>query len=293
MSELLWNVLGFKPTGTRGVPKAELNAMFNSLPIDIYPWEEEKVPWDVGEINPYFEKCAALYAAAHFGRQDHDAWKNFFMPIVVCVTKYHVKSNSCSDNPSPLSGKNIQNFSSIVNKIIWEELDGKTVTSLLRKSKPALEALLHVQVVKYIVSTIFKGHIDVLVNLLKGRSSLGEPPAVPVSRIANQANFYRDHYIASINVSSTLYTDRDISYFTLLHEQIHSTEKNLDKKRSRPDDDGSSFILAFLPSAMDAVTSPSPSNNHTRNAASPLSPLEPAPGAMIIVEVNSDSDDDE
>jgi len=183
-------VLGFEATGTRGVPKAELNAMFNSLPIDIFPREEDKVPSDGGAINLYFEKCTALYAAAHFGRQDQDAWKNFFMPIVVCVTKYRVKSNSRSDNPSPLSGKNIQNFSTIVNKIIREELEGKTVSLLLRKSKPALEALLRVQVVKYIVSSIFKGHIDVLVNLLKRRSSLGEPPTVPSSRIDNQANFY-------------------------------------------------------------------------------------------------------
>jgi hypothetical protein len=57
--------------------------------------------------------------------------------------------------------------------------------------------------------------------------------------------------------------------------------------------DGSSFILAFLPSAMDAVTSPSPGNNHPHNAAPPHSPsLEPTPGAMTIVEVDSDSDEE-
>jgi len=87
--------------------------------------------------------------------------------------------------------------------------------------------------------------------------------------------------------------DWDISYFSLLRQQVHTTEKNLDKKRSRPDDDGtSSFILAFLPSAEDAVTPPG--NVTAPHAASPHSPCsEPAPGAMTIVEVDSDSDDDE
>jgi hypothetical protein len=282
-------VVGNSDPGSKGVPKAELKAMFDSLPIDIFPRDQETVPSDGGEIDPYLHNCASLYAAVHFGRCHQECWKKFFMPIVVCVTKYRVKPNSRSLNPSPLSGKNIHNFSTAVNKIIREELQGKTVSSLLRKSKPALEALLRLQVVKYILSTIFKGHHDVLVNLLKGNSSLGDPPSVPNARMDNQAQFYRDYYIAPINYSSGLYSDLDISYFSQLRDQIHSTENNLDKKRSRPSDDDSSFILSFLPSD-DAVSSPPPHNIHPGGPSSALSPSITAHGAMTIVEVDSDSD---
>jgi hypothetical protein len=277
-------------SGSKGVPKAELKAIFDSLPIDIFPREPENVPPDGGEIDPYLQNCASLYAAAHFGRRDEASWKKFFMPIVVCVTKYRVKSNSHSVHPSPLSVKNIPNLLSVVNNIIRDELQGKTVSSLLHKSKPALEALLRLQVVKYILGTIFKGHHDVLVNLLKENLSLGDLPTVPIARNDNPAEFYRDHFIACINYKSALYSDLDISYFSELCEQIHSTEKNLDKKRSRPSDDGSTFILAFLPSAV-AVSSPSTGNNHPGIASSPLSPsISTHAGAMTIVEVDSDSD---
>jgi hypothetical protein len=178
-------------SGSKGVPKAELKALFDSLPIDIFPREPENVPPDGGEIDPYLQNCASLhYAAAHFGHRDQASWKKFFMPIVVCVTKYRVKSNSRSVHPSPLSVKNIPNVLSVVNNIIRDELQGKTVSSLLCKLKPALEALLHLHVVKYILGTIFKGHHDVLVNLLKENLSLGDLPTVPIARNDNPAEFY-------------------------------------------------------------------------------------------------------
>ena len=137
---------------------------------------------------------------------------------------------------------------------------------------------------------VFKDATDVLVNLLKARSSLGEPPAVPLTRIADPAEFYRDFYIAPIGFSSKNYTDLDISYFMQLPEQIHGTEKNLDKKRAIPDDSGSSFILAFVPS----VSAPlSASIAHASTDSPAPSPSKRARGAMQIVEVQTSESEDE
>jgi hypothetical protein len=92
--------------------------------------------------------------------------------------------------------------------------------------KPALEALVRLQVVKYIVSDVFKGYTDVLVNLLKSCQSLGEPPAVPSTCTSDPTKFFRDNYIAPIS-SSKLYSNLDISYFTDLGEEIHYGKKIL------------------------------------------------------------------
>ena len=162
-------VLGFAASGSKET-KAQLSLMFKCLPIEVYPRVADEVPNDGGEIHPYFKNCAALYAAAHFGRCDQEAWKTLFMPIIVCTTKYRIRSKSGAfADDYPLSAKNKPHFAKVVDKIITSELAGKTVSSLLRKSKPALEALVRLQVVKYIVSVIFNGFTDVLVNLLKAR----------------------------------------------------------------------------------------------------------------------------
>jgi hypothetical protein len=118
------------------------------------------------------------------------------MPIIVCMTKYRSRSKygRFAEN-YPLSTKNKPHFAKVVDKIIMTELAGKSVSSLLHKSKPALEVLVHLQVVKYIVSGIFKGFTNVLVNLLKARPSLGEPPSVPSTCVADPSEFYRDHYM--------------------------------------------------------------------------------------------------
>jgi hypothetical protein len=249
-------VLGFSPSGTKE-SKAELAAMFNCLPMNVYLRSApEEVPADGGQINLYFEKCSALYAAAHFGRIDQEGWITFFMPIMVCMTKYRSRSQSSAfADDYPLSAKNKPNFSKVVDRIITNELVCKTISSLLRKAKPALEALVCLQVVKYIVSDVFKGYTDVLVNLLKSRQSLVEPPPVPSTHTSNQTEFFRDNYIAPIS-SSKLYSNLDISYFMDLREKVHDGEKNLDKKRSSPDD-GSQLIYAFAPHSASALeTSP-------------------------------------
>jgi hypothetical protein len=269
--------------------------MFDNLPNDVYPRDTEKLPADGGSVHPYLENCAALYAAAHFGRKEKDGWINFFMPIVVCITKYRTKSKSGSfTSDYPLSTKNKPRFSKVIDDIIRKELTKKTVTSLLRKTKPALEALLRLQVVKYLVSVVFKGMTDVLVNLLKHRPSLGEPPAVPPSRSADPSDFYRDHYIAPISYSSRFYTDMDIAYFSNLRQQVHGTEKTLDKERLDPDD-GGTLIFAFVPLSLSVPESPEKSRRSQSSIAqSPTSPSKCARGAMIIVDVNSsDSDDSE
>jgi hypothetical protein len=83
-------VLGFPATTKE--QKAELAAMFDRLPVEVYPHCAEHVPAEGGEVHPYFEKCSALYATAHFGRKDEEGWISFFMPIVVCMTKYCSRS---------------------------------------------------------------------------------------------------------------------------------------------------------------------------------------------------------
>jgi hypothetical protein len=145
-------------------------------------------------------------------------------------------------------------------------------------------------VVKYIVSVIFNGFTDVLVNLLKARPSLGEPPAVPLNHVSDPKEFYRDHYIAPISYSSKLYSDLDISYFADLREKVHDGEKTLDKKRSGPDD-GGDLIYAFAPMAARTAADSLP--NQVSIAPSLASSSKCAHGAMGIVEVNSDSSDNE
>jgi hypothetical protein len=216
---------------------------------------------------------------------------SFFMPIVVCMTKYRSRSQSgafAEDNP--LSTRNKPHFAKVIDKIITNNLVGKTVSLLLRKSKPALEALLRLQVVKYIVSGFFKGCTDVLVNLLKACPSLGEPPAVPSTCIADPSAFYRDHYIVPISYSSKLSLDLDILYFADLREKVHDTEKTLDRKQLSPNDVGI-FIFAFAPLLASAPeSSPDSRRNRVPAAPSPASPSKCARGAMNIFEVNSDSD---
>ena len=103
-------VLGFVASSPKE-HKAKVASMFKRLPIELYPRSAKEVPEDGGKIHPYFEKCAALYSAAHFGHIDEEAWKMLFMPIIVCKTKYHSQSKSSGlTEDYPLSTKNKPQF---------------------------------------------------------------------------------------------------------------------------------------------------------------------------------------
>jgi hypothetical protein len=216
------------------------------------------------------------------------------MPIMLCMTKYRSRSQyGAFADDYLLSAKNKPNFSKVlVDRIITNELVGKTVSSLLCKAKPALEALVCLQVVKYIVSGVFKGYTDVLANLLKSCQSLGEPPAVPSTCSSNLTKFFRDNYIIAPISSSKLYSNLNISYFTDLREKVHGGEKNLDKKRSSPDD-GNHLIYAFAPHSARAPESSQERRIQLSVAQLPAaaSPSKCVWGAMHIAEVKSDSSD--
>jgi hypothetical protein len=122
--------------------------------------------------------------------------------------------------------------------------------------------------------------------------ALGKPPAVPSTRVADPSEFYRDHYIAPISYSSKLYSDLDISYFADLREKVQDVEKTLDKKHSSPDDGGHP-IYAFAPLSAIAPDSSLDRNNRVSIAPSLTSPSKRAHGAMNIVEVLSDSSDED
>jgi hypothetical protein len=112
-------VFGFSPSGTKE-SKAEVAVMFNRLPMNVYPCSApEEVPADGGQIDPYLEKCSTLYATAHFGRIDQEGWITFFMPIIVCMTKYRSRSQSSAfADDYPLSAINNPNFSEVVERIM-------------------------------------------------------------------------------------------------------------------------------------------------------------------------------
>jgi hypothetical protein len=90
-------------------------------------------------------------------------------------------------------------------------------------------------VLKHVGWKIFGKYDEtVLVNLLKGRTSLGPPPEI----LPNQQgkDVYKKHYLAPIN-KNLAYKDDDIACFVDLMQQIHGPEKRLDrldkKKRRR------------------------------------------------------------
>jgi hypothetical protein len=89
-----------------------------------------------------------------------------------------------------------------------------------------------------------------------------------------------------------LYSDLDISYFADIHEKVHDVEKTLNKKCSSPDD-GRHLIYAFAP--LLAITPNSSPDRNNRVSIAPFMalPSKCAHGAMNVVEVLSDSSDED
>jgi hypothetical protein len=211
-----------------------------------------------------------LYSSAFFGRQDPEAWLKRFLPIIAGVTKYR-------NGTTPNAKKTSVAFWEAVNKISGD-LAGQTVSQVIRTVH---EALVRLVIIRHLLSSIFKEHLDVLMYLLKSRSALGAPP---------QGVDEKKHYIASVTFLEKKYTTSDISFFIEIRNRIASTERLEDKKRHNSDAD-SPLVLAFVSPNTSVLASPSTTElGKRRNITSPSGKAKVYPGAMELF--CSDGDDD-
>ena len=170
-------------------------------------------------VHPYLDIASQLYLSAFFGRQDPDAWLQCFLPIVATMTTYR------NGTSTPNSKKTSTKYWEAVNKIIADKLVGRTVSQVI---KTVEEALIRLIIIKHLISTIFKDHLDVLIFLLKCRSSLGAAPSgstVDQQAINNAVlPIISSHYVPSITLPPvSRYTTADIKFFINLRNQIKST----------------------------------------------------------------------
>lgn len=243
-------------------------------------------------LDPYLVIASQLYSSAFFGRQDPDAWLQCFLPIVATATTYRNKTST------PNSKKSSTKYWEAVNEIISSKLAGKTVSQVI---KTVEEALIRLIIIKHLISTIFKDHLDVLVYLLKQQSSLGAAPSdVILEQAMNNAVLpVTSHYVPSITLPPvSKYTTPDIKFFIKLHNQIKLTERLEDKKRDNSDADkdadGSPLVLAFVqPELPLAGSSPTAAGGNTkrRKVTSPSGAnIKVASGAMELFCDSSDDD---
>jgi hypothetical protein len=126
------------------------------------------IPDEILSVVPYLDMASQLYSSTFFGRQDPDAWLQRFLPIIAMVTTYR------NGTSTPISKKNSTKYWEAVNEIVVVQLVGKRVSQVI---KTVEESLIQLIIIKHLISTIFKDHLDVLVLLLKHRSSLGAAPS--------------------------------------------------------------------------------------------------------------------
>jgi hypothetical protein len=262
------------------------------------------IPDEISSVDPYLDMASQLYSSAFFGRQDPDAWLQRFLPIVATIMKYR------NGTSTPISKKNSTKYWEAVNNIIAGKLVGKTVSQVI---KAVEESLIWLIVIKHLISTIFKDHLDVLVLLLKRRSSLGAAPSDDSTGGDQQAvnntllpAVVPSDYVPSITLPPlSKYTTADIKFFIKLRNQIKTTERLEDKKHvNRSNDDSNDedetnandrpFVLSFvLPELPHLGSSPSAgaSKSKRRKVTSPSGAnLKVTSGAM---ELFCDSDDED
>jgi hypothetical protein len=260
------------------------------------------IPDEISSVDPYLDMASQLYSSAFFGRQDLDAWLQRFLPIVATITTYR------NGTSTPISKKNSTKYWEAVNKIVAIELVGKTVSQVIETVE---ESLIRLIVIKHLISsTIFKDHLDILVLLLKSRSSLGAAPSdstvdQPAVNNAVRTAVVSSDYVPSITLPPvSKYTTADLKFFIKLRNQIKTTERLDDKKCVNSNDDSNDgdetnannhpFVLSYvLPELPHAGSSPSVGANKSkrRKVTSPSGAnLKLVSGAM---EVFCDSDDED
>lgn len=152
------------------------------------------------------------------------------------------------------------------------------------------EALVRLFIIRHLLSTIFKGHLEVLINLLKKhRSSIVSPPHVPEGAV--ESSVLKKHYIAPVTFRDrSKYTTSDIAFFVALCNQIKSSERLEDKKHQDSNGD-SPLVLAFVAPELSVAASPSTmtASSKRRKVTSPSNNGNVYVGAM---ELFSDSEDD-
>jgi hypothetical protein len=121
------------------------------------------IPDQISSVDPYLNMASQLFFSTFFGRQDPYAWLQCFLPIVAMIT------TDKNGTLTPISKKSSTKYWEAVNKIVAVELVSKTDSQVLETVKESLIGLI---IIKHLISTIFKGHLDILVFLLKGQSSL-------------------------------------------------------------------------------------------------------------------------
>ena len=219
---------------------------------------------DKPSVTPYIAAASELYSSAFFGRQDPEAWLERFLPIVASVSKYR-------QGTSPKSKGTSAAFWVAVDEISGD-LAGQTVSQVIRTVHEALVRLL---IIRHLLSSVFKEHLDVLIYLLKNRSALGAPAAP-------QGVDELSHYIASVTFTETKYATLDISFFIQIRNLIASTERLEDKKRHNSDAD-SPLVLAFVSPNTSVVASPSATESgKRRKITSPSGKANIYPGAMEL-----------
>jgi hypothetical protein len=137
-------------------PNSSLINLLNDLCKEVE--DNDSLPEDMSSRNHQFIIAALeLYSLALFGRQDPDAWLQCFLPIVATITKYRKGAST------PNSKKEPAKFWDAVNKIN-RELSGRTVSQLIHIVD---ESLIRLFIIKHVISSIFKDHLDILTLLLK------------------------------------------------------------------------------------------------------------------------------
>jgi hypothetical protein len=195
------------------------------------------LPLDLDDVHPFLVAASELYSSAFFGRQDQHSWLKRFLPVVAGVTSYR------KGRQSQHMKKDRAKYEEGINAI-FKKLHGKTVSDVL---KIVDEALIRLFIVKHILSSVFKKHLDVLILLLRSRTSLAPP---------DPDAGYQSHFIASITLPPvSRYTSADIAFFVGIRDRIKSTERSEDHKRSIGSD--SACMLSFVPPESEVVDSPS------------------------------------
>jgi hypothetical protein len=227
------------------------------------------------ESHQFLIAASELYSSALFGRQDPEAWLQRFLPIVATVTTYRRGAST------PNSKKDRAKFWGAVNKIS-RQLSGQTVSQVIRIVD---ESLIRLFIIKHVISSIFKDHLDILTLLLKLRPALSTPPPVlgtsTMGTDVGRTNLpaLSSHYIPPITMPpQAKYTTPDIQVFIKLRDQIKSSERLEDKKRLSSTDPDSPLVLAFV--APDTPLVSSPSSRKRRKMSSPGSILNVHSGAM-------------
>jgi hypothetical protein len=259
-----------------------LTLLLDSLRTEYVRIEDDSIindscflPLDLEDVHPFLVAASELYSLAFFGRQDQHSWLKRFLPVVAGVTSY--RKGRQSQHMKKDQAKYEEGINAIFNK-----LHGKTVSDVL---KIVDEALIRLFIIKHILSSVFKKHVDVLILLLTSLTSLAPPDG--------NAD-YQSHFIASITLPPvSRYTSSDIAFFVGIRDRIKSQERSEDHKRSIGTE--SAYILSFVPPESELVGSPVRAGSSKRTKVSSPSSKNTnlLIGAMPNFSEKEDQSDDE